>query len=175
MVRGKSIVLVVAPENFRDEEYNIPKKVFQDAGFVVMTASKGVKIAKGKFGAVTTVDMDLSQIQADKFDAIVLVGGPGSVVYQKDLAMRDLLTKFFEKGKLVSAICIAPMILLKGGFLKGKRATVWNEDGMQAPEFKAHGAFFEQGPVCEFGNIITANGPENAELFAKAVVKYLRL
>ena len=44
------IVMIIAPENYRDEEFQEPKGVFEEKGFEVTVASKGVKEAKGMLG-----------------------------------------------------------------------------------------------------------------------------
>ena len=44
----KKIVFVVAPTNFRDEEYIEPKNIFEAAGIEVITASTVIGTLYGK-------------------------------------------------------------------------------------------------------------------------------
>jgi protease I len=69
-------------------------------------------------------------------------------------------------GKVVSAICLAPVTLANAGLLEGKRATAYPS----AESFlKWKGAIYTGNAVEVEGNIVTANGPEAAEEFAQAV------
>ena len=43
------IALIIAQNNFRDEEYEVPKKTFEDAGFETTTLSKTTGICTSKF------------------------------------------------------------------------------------------------------------------------------
>ena len=81
---GKNIVMVVAPDNFRDEELLEPKGVFEDYGANVVVASKGVNTAKGMLGAIVDIDVDLADVSVDECDAVVFVGGSGASVYFDD-------------------------------------------------------------------------------------------
>ncbi|RLI99162.1 MAG: DJ-1 family protein, partial [Candidatus Aenigmatarchaeota archaeon] len=122
---GIRILMVVAPKNFRDEEFMIPKQVFESSGFEVIVASKGVKQATGMFGVTAEVDKDLRYVDAADYEVIVFVGGSGSSIYYEDKIALDLAKLFYEECKVVAAICIAPGILAESGILKGKKATIW--------------------------------------------------
>jgi len=54
---SKKIAMIIASQKFRDEEYAVPKKVFEDNGFEVTTASSTTSVCKGMLGAAvaTTV------------------------------------------------------------------------------------------------------------------------
>ncbi|RJP34563.1 MAG: hypothetical protein C4536_02525 [Actinobacteria bacterium] len=73
-------------------------------------------------------------------------------------------------GKMVAAICIAPVILAKAGILQGVEATV--SPGMEG-ELTAGGAILVEQPVVVDGNIITGWGPDAAVEFAQEVNKAL--
>ncbi len=123
---GKRILMVIAPKNFRDEEFMIPKQIFENLGFDVTVASKGVKQATGMFNATAEVDKDVGEIDVAYYDTIVFVGGSGSSIYYEDKITLELAKLFYENGKITAAICIAPGILAKAGILKGKKATIWD-------------------------------------------------
>ncbi len=118
--------MVIAPKNFRDEEFMVPKQVFENSGFEVTVASKGVKQATGMFTATAEVDKDIGEVDITGYEAIVFVGGGGASVYYEDKTALDLAKLFYENGKVTAAICIAPGILAKAGILTGKRATIWD-------------------------------------------------
>lgn len=169
------ILFVIAPENFRDEEYLVPKEIFEKEGFEVITASRGVEQAKGKLGAVVSVDVDIYETESDDYEAIVIAGGPGAAKFRKDIDIRRLLEEFEKENKLIAAICIAPTILAVNELLSGKRATVWDDfDKKQSKILQEWGAQYTGENVTIDKNIITANGPQSASNFAYAIVKYLK-
>ena len=164
-------VFITAPEIFRDEEYIKPKKILEDAGIQVDTASIKTGELTGKFGFKAESTMLLESVKASEYDAIVYIGGAGASVFFEDPNALKLANEFFQDGKTTSAICIAPTILANAGILKGKKATVF-PDGKDA--LIKGGAEYTDNPLEIDGNIITANGPEAAEVFASAVLLAIR-
>ena len=51
---SKKILMIIAHQNFRDEELLIPKKLFENEGYEVIIASTSLEPAKGMLGAVVT-------------------------------------------------------------------------------------------------------------------------
>lgn len=167
----KKAVFITAPEIFRDEEYAVPKKILEDNGVTVVTASTKKGEITGKLGMKAVSDMTIDEIDPKNFDAIAYIGGAGSSVFFENTTALSLAKTFFESGKPTTAICIAPTILANAGVLKGKTATVF-PDGQEA--LKKGGANFTGKPLEIDGNIITANGPEAAEQFAKALLNAIK-
>jgi protease I len=169
-VSGKKILMIIAPDGFRDEEFLEPKQVFDNAGASVTVASKGVKTAKGKLGATANVDVDISAVNATDYDAVVFVGGPGTTVYFDDPAAHKIAKDSFTAGKLTAAICIAPSILANAGVLKGKKATAFESE---SDNIDAKSAGYTGRPITVDGNIVTANGPAVAKDFGEEIIKLL--
>ncbi len=71
---------------------------------------------------------------------------------------------------MLAAICLAPVTLANAGLLKGKRVTVWKSE---AGRVKAGGGIYTGSGVETDGRIITADGPESAEEFGRALVTAL--
>ncbi|MFZ5365883.1 MAG: DJ-1/PfpI family protein [Patescibacteria group bacterium] len=165
------VLLVVAPKNFRDEEFLEPKKLLEESGITTEVASKGVNEAVGMFGAKTLIDKDLSEVNPGDYDAVVFIGGTGASIYFTDQTALGLAKSAYEKGKVVGAICIAPSILANSGILSGKNATSFSsEEG----NLKAKGANYTGETVTVDGKIVTARGPEAAEEFGKKLVEVLQ-
>jgi len=167
-----TVLLIVAQNGFRDEEYFKPKTILEDAGYEVKTGSVKAGIARGKLGGTAPVDVALSEVEVDDYAAVVFAGGPGAADYFSDKAALKLAAGAYRKGKVVGAICIAPGILARSGILKGKRATVFPDE---IETLKREGAVYTALPVVVDGRIVTANGPEAAEEFGKALLKTLGL
>ena len=107
------------------------------------------------------------------YNAIVVIGGPGSKLLVGNEKLDKILLDARDRNLLITAICYAPIILARIGLLKGKKATVWNEDGMQSPIFEEEGVHFVNEIVVVDGNIVTGNGPGAATEFAKTIIRVL--
>jgi len=167
---GKKVLMVVAPVNFRDEEFLRPKEIFEKNGIQVTVASKGVIEASGLLGAKTKVDLDILKIDPTVYDALIFVGGPGASVYFNDQAVLSLVKRADEQGKVVGAICISPSILANAGILSGKRVTSWpTERG----NLESKGAVYIGERVVVDGRIVTAKGPEEAIEYGEKIVELL--
>ena len=106
----------------------------------------------------------------DDYDAIVLPGGPGASDLRDDDRIIDIVKDYYERNKVVAAICAAPIVLEKAGVLKGKIVTSYPT---VSNELKS--ANYERSLVQTDGNIITGNGPAATFPFAFAVLEALGL
>ena len=167
----KKIVFVVAPTNFRDEEYIEPKNILENAGIKVVTASTIIGTLYGKIKIKTQSQILVKDIKVEDFDGIFFVGGMGSSVYFEDEFVYKLVWDFYNANKIVSAICIAPTILANSGVLKSKKATVF-PDG--EPALTNGGAIYTANDVETDGNIVTGNGPQSATAFANKILTLLK-
>ncbi|MEK6938791.1 MAG: DJ-1/PfpI family protein [Nanoarchaeota archaeon] len=167
-------VFVIAHRGYQDLEYAIPKKILEEAGIEVVTASKSGGTCVGKLGGMVKESISLADIKVDQYVAVVFIGGPGAVSYQQDSEAHKLAQEALSNHKWLAAICIAPTILAYSGVLKGKKATVWNTDVRQEEVLRTNGAKYTGEKVTVDGKIITANGPEAAEEFGKTLVKLIK-
>ena len=166
-------LFIIAPVDFRDEEYFVPKQILEENSVGVTTASTS-NLSTSKFGKQVDVDVLIENVDSD-YDVIIFVGGPGARTYFDNKTALDLARKFLEEDKMVTAICIGPAILAKSGVLNGRQATVWtspnNREGVTILE--GNGAIYIDQDVVVDRNIITANGPEAAEAFGKKILEVL--
>ncbi len=171
----KKILMVIARKDFRDEEYFIPRELFQRAGIETVTASSKTGTLIGALGGEAEATLALEAACAEDFDALMFVGGSGSVEYFQSEKAHQLAQAFNQADKLVAAICIAPVILANAGLLQGKTGTVWrsalDKTGPQA--LAAGGCSLSENHVERAGSIITADGREAAEEFARAIIAQL--
>lgn len=167
----KKILMIVAPEYFRDEEFLHPKDVFEEAGIKVTVASKEVKVAKGRFGAEAKVDLDISGVKPADYDAVVFVGGPGASVYFDDPVAHKIAKDAYKAGKIIAAICIAPTILANAGVLKTHNATCFESESDNIDD-KSKG--YTGDDVTVSGKVVTANGPAAAKKFGIEILKLIR-
>lgn len=167
-------LFIIAQQGYQDTEYNIPKKILENNGIEVISASKQGGVCAGKLGEMVKDTLALADVIVSNYDALVFIGGPGAVSYQKDSEAHKIARDALHQNKLLAAICIAPIILAYAGVLKGKKATVWNGDAQQGKLLAAQGAKYTGEALTVDGKIITANGPPAAEAFGKKILEALR-
>ena len=170
-LNGKKVLMVIASDRFRDEEYQKPRAILEREGVRVTVASSSLKESTGMLGLKVKPDILLKEAKMESFDAVVFVGGMGATEYWNSPDAHRLAKAAFSAGKPTTAICLAPMTLANAGLLKGKRATIWKD---AAEEFKAQGVVYTAEPVEQDGKLITGSGPEAAEEFGRALVEALR-
>ena len=168
---GRRILMVLAHDQYRDEEYGEPRKVFENEGAKVAIASSSLGEARGKLGGRAAVDILLDEVRGEDYEAVVFVGGPGSSEYFRNSKALSLVKEAFDAGKVIAAICIAPVTLANAGILKGKRATAFPS---VESDLKAQGVNYTGNSVERDGRIITGRGPEAATEFGRMVVAALQ-
>jgi protease I len=163
------ILSIIAPNSYQDFEYNDSKQALESKDHIVITAST-VNEAHGKYGGIKKVDILLSQVRPEDYDAILFVGGPGSHIYFDDPLAHKLATKFVNSKKITAAICAAPSILANADLLSGIEATCFPD---QVANIKSKGAIYTGKSVQKDGLIITADGPESATEFGEKIAEAL--
>ncbi len=115
------------------------------------------------------LDETMAQELATSFDVVILPGGLANArTLQKHPAVQALLAVRAASGKLLAAICAAPIALGAAGVLQGKRATCY-------PGFADEllGAAYCEDRVVHDGNVVTSRGVGTALDFALYVAALL--
>jgi protease I len=166
----KKVLMIIAPMDFRDEEYFDTRKVLEESGAEITVANSTGQASKSMFGKIVNPDKNFYDIDSKDYDAIVFVGGQGTPVYFDNKQAQNLAKEFNNSGKIVAAICIAPVILARAGILSGKKATVFPSG---KNDINAVGTYTGSS-VEKDGNIITGSGPEAANEFGRRIVEALK-
>ncbi len=167
-VSGKmKALMIIAKTNFRDEEYSEPRKVLEANGIEVVVASSSLAAARGMLGMTIKPDILIDDVMVSNYDAIIFVGGSGADEYYTNQKALSIAKESVDSGKVLAAICIAPVTLANAGVLNGKRATVFSS---KIANIKAKGAIYVSEDVVQDGNMITACGPKAANAFGEAIV-----
>lgn len=170
----RKVLLVIAYEGYQPLEYTIPKKTLEKAGFAVITASNKLGIATAKDKTTTKVDITTEQAIAADYEAIILVGGPGTLDNLDNQVTYQLITEARDLEKIVAAICIATRILARASILTDVAATGWDGDDQLGEIYEENGAIYTQAPVVVDQGIITATDPSAAQDFADAILRELK-
>jgi protease I len=171
ILSGKKIAFLIAPQDFRDEEYFQPKVVLQSQGATVTTSAKGdPEEITGSKGGKARTDALMAEVTPDTYAALVFVGGPGAKVYLRDKEIHKLIQDFQAADKVIGAICYAPAMLAAAGILKGKKVTAFSE---QKEFILAQGALWSDQPVVVDGAIVTAQSADTAIQFGEELATVL--
>lgn len=166
----KARVVVPLAEGFEETETVAIVDVLRRAGVAAVLAGLQPGPVRGAHGIALVTDTELDGVAAGDLDGIVLPGGmPGTRHLAADGRVRALVRELDGAGKLVAAICAAPLVLSAAGVLEGREAT-------SHPSVRGEltGARYVDGPrVVEAGNVITSRGPGTALEFALALVERL--
>ncbi len=158
--------LVPLAEGFEEIEAMTIIDVLRRAGVDVTVAALGKSPVTGAHDVAVSADTELDAVHERSFDAVVLPGGPGAKRLCDDERVKKLAQRLAAEGKLVAAVCAAPIALEAAGVLRGKRATVFPGNALPSAEL------VEEGVVVD-GNVITGRGPGVALEFALALVEKL--
>lgn len=171
-LENNSIALIIAFNDFKDEEFFSLRNLFLAAGSKVKIVSTQSGEARSVLGNKVAVDILLKDLQVKDFDAVVFIGGPGALLDLDNQDSYRIALETVSQGKILSAICIAPEILAKAGVLEGKKATVWtsetDQSGVQV--LQDNGAIFQNQNVVTDGKIITSSGSEAAEELGMEII-----
>jgi len=161
-------VLIAVADGSEEMETVIPADVLRRAGAEVTLASVDELEIQAARGIKLVADKLLSACENENFDLIVVPGGmPGAEHLRDSVVLKNMLQKQAAAGKLIAAICAAPVVVLQHhGLLDGKKATC---HPAMLSELKNSSK--ERVVVSE--NIITSQGPGTATEFALKLVELL--
>ena len=168
-------ILIMATDGFEQSELEVPLERLQDAGADIDIASIELGDITGwdeeDWGDDIEVDLKISDVDIDNYDALVLPGGqinPDLLRVEKDAVA--LIRDFAATGKPVAAICHAPWLLIEAGLVKGRRVTSYKS--IRTDVANAGADVVDEAVVID-GNIITSRCPDDLEAFCDAIVQML--
>ncbi len=165
-----TILFVIAPRDFRDEELFEVQEVLQAAAIKTEIASIEPGEITGSRGGKVKVKKTILDINVADYGAIVFVGGKGAEVYFEDPIAMAICEETVRQNRILAAICIAPSILANAGVLKGKKATAFPSE---KENLISRGAEYTGEPITVDGKIITASGPEAAKALGWTIAENL--
>ena len=161
-------ILALLADGFEEIEAITVIDVLRRANVKVDLCSLKEKSIRGAHDIYVKSDITLEN-QLKEYDGLYLPGGmPGAKNLMEDERVQKLIKDYDSKGKLIAAICAAPIALNKAGVIYGKKVTAF-------PSFKDEliNVEFMNEPVVVSGNIITSRGPATALLMAFSILEYL--
>lgn len=155
---------------FEEVEGITPVDFLRRAEVEVITLGIGGTEIEGGHGVVIKTDKSVEEGRSIQFDGVVIPGGmPGAENVASSEAVKSIITRCFEEGGIIGAICAAPAVVLAPlGVLDGKRATCY--PGFEKT-FHGKSIEFTEERVVKDGNVITSRGPGSAAEFAVALIR----
>ena len=188
-ISGKRVVLIVAHE-YEDIELLYPLLRLSEAGAEVTVVPVPLgfhprpylfgKPVTGRFGHPIPIPIlpegrhyrvsKFEDLNIERIDCLIFPGGFSPDYLRRDPSTLELVRQCNRQGKIISAICHAPWVLISAGILKGKSAT-----GLVAVRddlINAGAEYLDKGVVRD-GNIITSQAPNDLPDFCLAIIAAL--
>jgi protease I len=164
-------VLFFAGPLYEDLELWYPKIRLEEEGVATTVAGLGEKTYPGKRGYPVTVDANVDEVDAARFDGLVIPGGFAPDQMRRFAKVLSLTREIYQAGKPVAFICHAGWVPISAKILKGKRATSVRaiKDDMENA-----GVIWEDSPVVVDGNLISSRTPADLPQFCKAIIAALK-
>lgn len=135
------------------------------------------KTVVSAFNVPVTVDVLLSDVSADEYDALAIPGGFEEYGFYEEAfseELSDMIRKFNAQNKLIATVCVGALALGRSGILTGKEATTYHlGDGRRQKQLAEFGAVVVNMPVVRTGNIITSYCPQTAPEVAFVLLEAL--
>lgn len=164
------MVIVFLANGFEEAEAIFPIDLMRRANIDVKTVSiTDSKEVKGSHDITLLADLTLNELDLSGVKCIMLPGGmPGTKNLDACPQVHTSLREVYNRGGYISAICAAPMILGKDGYLAGKNATCY-------PGFEQYLKDANiGGKVVVDGKVITGAAAGYAMEFGLTLVKELK-
>jgi 4-methyl-5(b-hydroxyethyl)-thiazole monophosphate biosynthesis len=118
-------VLVPLAAGFEEIESVTVIDILRRTGADVVVAGLTGKSVTGSHRIIIIADALLDEVKDQDFDLIVLPGGmPGAKNLKADSRVQEIVRRHEQAGKLIAAICAAPIVLADAGILENRKFTV---------------------------------------------------
>lgn len=152
-INNKRAVVLAGP-GYEEREFFYAYYRLQEANFIVDVVTSNNEQVKGKFGIPIEPTIKLGQLDAKKYDLVVIPGGYESPDKMRQVnEILNFVRQMNQYGKIISSTCHGPWVLASAGILKNRKATCYR--GCKDDVINA-GANYIDEPVVVDSNIITA-------------------
>lgn len=160
----KPVLVLMAP-GYEEIELIAPIDILRRLEIPVVTAGVKGRSVEGAHGITTQAEMLMVDVNPEDYSGIILPGGPASWLLRDTPGVLSLVRAMQAEGKLVAAICAAPIALEAAGVLEGRRVTCY--PGVEGDLKSAAEVLAE--PAVTDGMLVTGRGPGAALEFGFAL------
>lgn len=165
---NKPTVLILIPSaDFNESTYLTASTNLKKAGIRVYTVSWKMNRCKGSEGLEVRPDLSFETLDLTDYNALLLVGGPGSYSFTENPRTSELLKDAYKKKKYIAAEGLAVLAMANAGILKNRRCT-----GISTikKEIGKKGGFYTAEKLVIDGNILTSDKPSSVEKLVKNLI-----
>ncbi len=159
-------ILAIIYDGFEEVEAVAPFALLRRAGLDLTIASNRDDVIGAHYIHITDINL-LSEINYKDFDALLLPGGPHYKFLETDEPTHNVIRHFMDNNKVVCAICAAPTILGKLGYLKNRSYTCFT-----CMDDDFGGTYIDSYVVVD-KNLITARSAAASIDFAYEIIRKL--
>nr|WP_321409968.1 DJ-1 family glyoxalase III [uncultured Carboxylicivirga sp.] len=165
----ENVALFLA-DGFEEIEALTPVDVLRRAGIQVTTISISNTVeVTGAHHIIVKADKVINEIDFNDFSCMVLPGGmPGALNLKKHQKLNKVITEFAQQGKLIGAICAAPIVPGSLGLAKNKKVTCYPGFEDQLTDAQYTGNATERD-----GNLLTGKAAGASMSFSLQLVEIL--
>ena len=165
----KNVLVLLAP-GFEETEAVSVIDILRRAEIKVTIAGLEKDTIKGSHGISLRTDIFYENVPLNDYDVLFLPGGqPGAQNLKNDRKVLNMVQQFDKQGKLIAAICAAPIVLHEAGILTDKHITSYPSE-----EEKLLHTNYHIEDVIRDGNIITSRGVGTTLDFALTLVEIIK-
>lgn len=163
--------LFVFSHHMEDGEALTTRALLKRAGLeiVTITFEKTLEI-KTSYDLTVKADHFAHDVHLDQYDFVVIPGGRYvNQVVDQDVHIKELVKYFYQKKKLIAAICAGPRFLGQAGILDNRHFTAYPSSEKDMP----NGIYHRDLKAITDGDIITGRSAGSVYEFSYEIVKYL--
>ena len=150
------MVYIILGTGFEETEAIAPGDVLRRAQIPMQYAGVGGKLVEGAHGITVQADITVEEMDLKNMDMIVLPGGSGGVAsMEASQPVMAAVEYALTHDKYVAAICAAPTMLGKRGWIDGKHAVCY--PGME--QYMGAAIVHPEQEAVVDGKLITGRAP----------------
>jgi protease I len=169
---GKKVAILVT-DGFEQSELEKPRAALEEAGAQTALVSPKEDSVRAwdedDFGDTLNVDVPLSKASADDYDALLLPGGVMNPDKLRTVPEAiQFVSRFFEAGKPVAAICHGPQLLIEADVVRGRRMTSY--PSLKTDLKNAGAEWIDEAVVTDQG-LVTSRRPADIPRFNEKMIE----
>jgi protease I len=169
-LQSKKIIQLVS-NDFEDLELWYPVLRLREEGAIVdIVGEKAGEKYIGKYGVPIVSDLAFSDVDPDKYDAILVPGGWSPDLLRRYENVLEMVHKMNEQQKPIGQICHAGWVLISAKILNGKNVT--STPGIKDDMMNA-GAIWHDEPVVVDGHLISSRRPPDLPDYMREFIRVM--
>jgi protease I len=142
----------------------------RDVQLVIHDFDAGSDAYTEKYGRKLPVDLMFSEVDVERYAALVIPGGRAPEYIRTDPDVRRITEHFFERDLPVGTICHGPQVPAVYGLLRGRRTAAFPP---LAGDMENAGASFVDAPDVVDGNMVSCRGWPDMPEWSRAFMAVL--